>query len=56
MTTHTTPAATVESTPRAHFAHDFVWAAAGGVLSAQPARSELPRLRRIRHHTVFPPV
>ena len=40
MTTHTTPAATVESTPRAHFPHDFVWGMATASYQIEGAVAE----------------
>ena len=40
MTTHTTPAATVESSPRAHFAHDFVWGVATASYQIEGAVAE----------------
>jgi beta-glucosidase len=40
MTTHTTPAAIVESTPRAHFAHDFVWGMATASYQIEGAVAE----------------
>lgn len=40
MTTHTTPASTVESTTRAHFAHDFVWGMATASYQIEGAVTE----------------
>ena len=40
MTIHTTPAATVEPTPRPHFAHDFVWGMATASYQIEGAVAE----------------